>query len=501
MAQQFNNGESNASIRAKLNANAVEINENTTDIEELDSDKAPKANPSFTGTVTGVSKAAVGLGNADNTSDVNKPISSATQTALNLKADTSAIPTKASLGLSNVDNTSDVNKPVSTAQATAINLRVPNTRTVAGKALSADVTLAKGDVGLGNVDNTSDINKPISALTSNALANKADLIEGVLPIEQLPDTNLSTSQFVQLTIGSDITINETWLTNFIIAVGAAQGWGSLTPLDTPTMSFGTSTESQNVINWTEVDNATSYTLQVNLASIWTTIYTGALLTFTHTGLEEGTTYQYRVQATGAGYSPSSYGTGSKSTASSGGGSLVQTVKLRMGVNAHGSLPTGWALYLFNGPGNTSTIDNTEGEHAGFMIIDTLSVSSNEETGYTPLVSDPDFPDEIVEYLCYNADAGETKSLVLTGCTPGHEYHFTIGIMQGTDSGGEGTIISLNGVENDPIMFPTGRTVYKNSTPFVATPNGDSEILFDIIPFIETTGYGCINGLIIEEYTV
>lgn len=31
-------------------------------------------------------KTAVGLGNADNTSDVNKPVSTATQTALNLKA-------------------------------------------------------------------------------------------------------------------------------------------------------------------------------------------------------------------------------------------------------------------------------------------------------------------------------------------------------------------------------------------------------------------------------
>ena len=37
----------------------------------------------------GLTKAAVGLGNVDNTSDVNKPISTATQTALNGKADLS----------------------------------------------------------------------------------------------------------------------------------------------------------------------------------------------------------------------------------------------------------------------------------------------------------------------------------------------------------------------------------------------------------------------------
>lgn len=45
--------------------------------------KAPIANPTFTGTVSGVTKAMVGLGNVDNTSDANKPISTAVQAALN----------------------------------------------------------------------------------------------------------------------------------------------------------------------------------------------------------------------------------------------------------------------------------------------------------------------------------------------------------------------------------------------------------------------------------
>jgi len=48
--------------------------------------KAPKDSPAFTGTVTGISKSMVGLGNVDNTSDASKPISSATLTALNSKA-------------------------------------------------------------------------------------------------------------------------------------------------------------------------------------------------------------------------------------------------------------------------------------------------------------------------------------------------------------------------------------------------------------------------------
>lgn len=51
---------------------------------------------------------------------------------------------------------------------------VPATRTVAGHALSTDVTIAKGDVGLGNVDNTSDANKPVSTATAAALAVKIE---------------------------------------------------------------------------------------------------------------------------------------------------------------------------------------------------------------------------------------------------------------------------------------------------------------------------------------
>jgi hypothetical protein len=47
--------------------------------------KAPTANPTFTGTVAGVTKAHVGLGNVDNTTDANKPVSTATQTALDAK--------------------------------------------------------------------------------------------------------------------------------------------------------------------------------------------------------------------------------------------------------------------------------------------------------------------------------------------------------------------------------------------------------------------------------
>jgi hypothetical protein len=51
--------------------------------------KAPIDSPTFTGTVSGITKSMVGLPNVDNTADTEKPVSTAQQTALNLKANLS----------------------------------------------------------------------------------------------------------------------------------------------------------------------------------------------------------------------------------------------------------------------------------------------------------------------------------------------------------------------------------------------------------------------------
>lgn len=75
--------------------------------------------------------------------------------------------TKAQVGLSNVDNTSDVNKPVSTAQAAAIS----QVEAIANDAQSAITThvantsnphqVTKAQVGLGNVDNIADASQQV----------------------------------------------------------------------------------------------------------------------------------------------------------------------------------------------------------------------------------------------------------------------------------------------------------------------------------------------------
>lgn len=114
-------------------------------------------------------------------------------------------------------------------QPAAIANFVPNTRTVAGKALTADVTLAKGDVGLGNVDNTSDANKPVSTAQQNALNLKAPLASpaftgtptgitkahvGLGNVDNTSDANkpVSTAQAAAINakIGSDGTVTQ-WI--------------------------------------------------------------------------------------------------------------------------------------------------------------------------------------------------------------------------------------------------------------------------------------------------
>jgi len=92
--------------------------------------------------------------------------------------------TKSDVGLGNVDNTSDANKPVSTAQATAIAAKQDtlvsgtNIKTLEGQSLlgAGNIDLTKSDVGLSNVDNTSDLNKPISTATQTALNAKQNTL-------------------------------------------------------------------------------------------------------------------------------------------------------------------------------------------------------------------------------------------------------------------------------------------------------------------------------------
>lgn len=137
--------------------------------------KAPLANPTFTGTVAGITSTMVGLGNVDNTSDANKPVSTATQTALDLKAP-SANPTftgtvtgvtATHVGLGSVNNTSDADKPVSTATQTALDLKA----NLASPTFTGTPTLPTGTVAVTQTLGNDTTAVATTAFIQTALAN------------------------------------------------------------------------------------------------------------------------------------------------------------------------------------------------------------------------------------------------------------------------------------------------------------------------------------------
>jgi len=118
-------------------------------------------------------KNAVGLSNVDNTSDANKPVSTATQNALN--------------SITNVNWTGDYNNGVTYSVGDGVMYNGASFRMIsfigaAGYPPSAypanwiQVTdyLSPNDIGLGNIDNTSDANKPVSTAQATAIGLKVD---------------------------------------------------------------------------------------------------------------------------------------------------------------------------------------------------------------------------------------------------------------------------------------------------------------------------------------
>ena len=100
--------------------------------------------------------------------------------------------TKSQVGLGNVDNTSDMDKPVSTAQAASIKVAKDDiTAHKNNKSNPHMVTAAQ--VGLGNVNNTSDANKPVSTVQQAALDKKIDKAGGTFSGNVAIQGNLTVS--------------------------------------------------------------------------------------------------------------------------------------------------------------------------------------------------------------------------------------------------------------------------------------------------------------------
>lgn len=190
--------------------------------------KAPLANPTFTGTVSGITKSMVGLGNVDNTSAAQlrdrathtgaQAISTVTGLQGELDAVNAAKVDKTARGAANgvasldaggkvpaselpaiaitdvftvasqaamlaltaergdVAVRSDLNKSFALAAEPAstlanwVELRTPTDAVLSVAGKTGAVTLAKADVGLSNVDNTADSAKPVSTAQAAAIA-------------------------------------------------------------------------------------------------------------------------------------------------------------------------------------------------------------------------------------------------------------------------------------------------------------------------------------------
>lgn len=186
----------------------------------------------------------VGLGNVDNTSDASKPISTATQAALDDKAN-SSVTISAGSGLTG-GGTLAANRTIALSSASIASLALADSavQSVNGKAGSS-VTLTKSDVGLGNVDNTSDDNKPISSATQAALNAKAN-------------SSVTVSAGAGLTGGGNLTANRS------ISLNAAS-IASLEKADTALQAPGGETgqvlakasDDDNAVVWVSSEAATA----------------------------------------------------------------------------------------------------------------------------------------------------------------------------------------------------------------------------------------------------
>ena len=172
-----------------------------------------------------VTKEQLNLGNVDNTSDLNKPISTAVQLkfteleeSINLLFDSTEQFTSINQQLQRLNShLIDFNNPhqVTLAQLNGVSNSSFNDH-ITNYANPHQVT--KTQIGLGNVDNTSDLNKPISTATQSAIddinENISDINNDISEINSILDTPFTGEQLADNCITTDkivdkaITVNK-----------------------------------------------------------------------------------------------------------------------------------------------------------------------------------------------------------------------------------------------------------------------------------------------------
>jgi len=187
--------------------------------------KANLASPTFTGTVSGIDKTMVGLSNVDNTTDANKPVSTATQTALDLKEN---------LANKSTDITADA----------ASTTKYPSVKVIKEyvDALNAAAGVADGSITSAKIADGTIVNADVSAsaaiaysklnLTSSIVA--ADIAAGAVTTAKITDSNVTYAK-IQDVSATDKVLGRVSSGAGVVEEIATTGSGNVVRATSPTL--------------------------------------------------------------------------------------------------------------------------------------------------------------------------------------------------------------------------------------------------------------------------
>jgi len=238
----------------------------------------PVANGGTGASTMAVAKTNLAINNVDNTSDVNKPISTLTQIALDVKENAANKSITTSLG------TSDVLFPTQNAVKTYVDAAIATTSIADGsitdsKIISigagkitgivpvanggtgaSTVAVAKTNFALNNVDNTSDLNKPISTLTGTALNTKENIankstITALGTSDVLFPTQNAVKTYVDAAVASTVITDGSITDSKIISISAGKITGVVSVANGGT-GASTVAAAKTIFALNNVDNTT-----------------------------------------------------------------------------------------------------------------------------------------------------------------------------------------------------------------------------------------------------
>jgi hypothetical protein len=214
---------------------------------QLDS-KAPLASPTFTGTVSGITKFMVGLGNVDNTADIAKPVSAATQSQLDLKAPLASptffgnviLPSTTSIGSTSssaLSFLSDVTSPIQSQLNSKAPLSSPTfsgtvSVSASGIAFTDKVQTKAGVPSLTTIASTISSNTTLDALGTDAAVR-----DSLIPLSGAVNISFESTGNAKYAIGSSINFYQS------SGTGANITGNGVTILSTPGSTLRTTNSS------------------------------------------------------------------------------------------------------------------------------------------------------------------------------------------------------------------------------------------------------------------